>query len=189
MSRAFCPGWSHQPGQKGHFVPVGTSNRDKRPLSSPLAWLTIGPGTKATYFPGPKSNRDKWPGTKAYSVVVPEHGPKCGLCHIARRAENLGTLVFVLQPAQKWHGPSPSSSDQLCFHLQPSPEVAPPPPQVKKYSALTQCKQQTSEHFLTMIEAKFKGMIETKNWKQMSGLRLLCWMLLTFICEFGRKGS
>jgi len=59
--------------------------------------------------------------------------------------------------------PKPSSSDQLCFHLQPSQEVAPPPPQVKKYSALTQCKQQTSEHFLTMIEAKFKGMIETKN--------------------------
>ena len=43
---AFCPGWRHQPGQNGgllsrlepptgtkgpHFVPVGVSNRDKRP--------------------------------------------------------------------------------------------------------------------------------------------------------------
>jgi len=54
----------------GPFVQVGTSNRDKRPLSPPLARLAFGPGTKATNCPGPKGNRDKWPGTKAYSVVV-----------------------------------------------------------------------------------------------------------------------
>src|SRR6185312_2671254 len=54
----------------GPFVRVGTSNRDKRPLSPPLARLAFGPGTKATYCPGPKGNRDKWPGTKVYSVVV-----------------------------------------------------------------------------------------------------------------------
>ena len=58
-------------GIKGHpFVPVGASNRDKRPLSPPLARLAVGPGTKATYCPGPKGCRDKWPETKAYSVVV-----------------------------------------------------------------------------------------------------------------------
>jgi len=54
----------------GPFVRVGTSNRDKMPLSPPLARLAFGPGTKATYCPGPKDNRDKWPGTKTYSVVV-----------------------------------------------------------------------------------------------------------------------
>ena len=54
----------------GPFVLVGASNRDKRPLSPPLARLAVGPGTKATYYPGPKGWRDKWPGTKAYSVVV-----------------------------------------------------------------------------------------------------------------------
>ena len=50
-AKAFCPGWRHQPGQKGGgtfvlvggsnrdkrvrgpFVPVGATNRDKRPLS------------------------------------------------------------------------------------------------------------------------------------------------------------
>ena len=52
------------------FVPVGASNRDKRPLSPPLGRLAFEPGTKATYYPGPKGNRDKWPGTKAYSIVV-----------------------------------------------------------------------------------------------------------------------
>jgi len=58
-------------GTKGRpFVQVGISNRDKRPLSPPLARLAFGPGTKATNCPGPKGNRDKWPGTKAYSVVV-----------------------------------------------------------------------------------------------------------------------
>ena len=58
-------------GTKGpHFVPVGVSNRDKMPLSPPLARLAVGPGTKGTYCPGPKGCRDKWPGTKAYSVVV-----------------------------------------------------------------------------------------------------------------------
>ena len=54
--RAFCPSWSHLPGQKAH-VP-------------PLARLAVGPGTKATYCPGPKCSRDKWPGTKAYYIVV-----------------------------------------------------------------------------------------------------------------------
>ena len=99
--KAFCPGWRHEPGQKGgllsrlvvptgtkgyagllsrlepptgtkgsHFVPVGVSNRDKRPPSPPLARLAVGPGTKATYCPGPKGCRDKWPGTKACFVVV-----------------------------------------------------------------------------------------------------------------------
>ena len=82
---AFCPGWSHQPGSKAtllsrlvpptgikdpHFVPVGVSNRDKRPLSPPLAWLAVGPGTKAIYCPGPKGSQDKWFGTKACSVVL-----------------------------------------------------------------------------------------------------------------------
>ena len=52
------------------FVPVRASNRDKSPLSSPLARLAVGPGTKATYCLGPKSCRDKWPGIKACSVVV-----------------------------------------------------------------------------------------------------------------------
>ena len=84
-AKAFCLSWRHQPGQKagllsqldpptgikGHpFVPVGASNRDKRPLSPPLARLAVGPGTKATYCPGPKGCRDKWPGTKACFVVV-----------------------------------------------------------------------------------------------------------------------
>src|SRR6185436_19430672 len=52
----FCPGWCLQLGQKGPF--------------SPLPWLAIGPETKATYCPGSKGCRDKWPGTKAYCVVV-----------------------------------------------------------------------------------------------------------------------
>ena len=52
----FCPGWWIQPGQK---APV-----------PPLARLAVGPGTKATYCPGPKGCRDKWPGTKACFVVV-----------------------------------------------------------------------------------------------------------------------
>ena len=52
------------------FVPVGDTNRDKRPLSPSLARLAVGPGTKATYCPGPNGCRDKWLGTKAYSVVV-----------------------------------------------------------------------------------------------------------------------
>ena len=84
-AKEFCPIWRHQPGQKrgllsrlvaptgikGHpFVPVGASNRDKRPLSPPLARLAVGPGTKAIYCPGPKGCRDKLPETKAYSVVV-----------------------------------------------------------------------------------------------------------------------
>ena len=41
------------------FVPVGVSNRDKRPLSPLLARLAVGPGTKAIYCPGPKGCRDK----------------------------------------------------------------------------------------------------------------------------------
>ena len=36
------------------FVPVGASNRDKRPLSPPLARLAFGPGTKGAFVPGPK---------------------------------------------------------------------------------------------------------------------------------------
>ena len=52
------------------FVPVGDTNRDKRPMSPLLARLAVGPGTKATYCPGPKGYRDKWPGTNACSVVV-----------------------------------------------------------------------------------------------------------------------
>ena len=58
------------------FVPVGVSNRDKRPMSPLLARLVVGPGTKATYCPGPKGCRDKWPGTKACFVVV--FDPRCG---------------------------------------------------------------------------------------------------------------
>ena len=46
------------------------SNRDKRPLSPPLARLAVGPGTKVTYCPGPKGYRDKWPGINACFVVV-----------------------------------------------------------------------------------------------------------------------
>ena len=58
-------------GIKGDpFVPVGASNRDKRPLSPPLARLAVGPGMKAIFYPGPKDSRDKWPVTKACSVVV-----------------------------------------------------------------------------------------------------------------------
>ena len=41
------------------FVPVGDTNRDKRPMSPLLARLAVGPGTKATYCPGPKGCRDK----------------------------------------------------------------------------------------------------------------------------------
>ena len=83
---SFCPDWCYYPGlnvqsllsrleppigtKGGPFVPVSASNRDKRPLSPPLARLAVGPGTKATYCPGPKGCRDKWPGTKTYSVVV-----------------------------------------------------------------------------------------------------------------------
>ena len=64
--------WLETPtGTKGGpFIPVGGSNRDKRPLSPPLARLAVGPGTKATYCPGPKGCRDKRPETKAYSVIV-----------------------------------------------------------------------------------------------------------------------
>ena len=59
----------------GPFVRVGGSTRDKKPLSPTLARLAVGPGTKATFYPEPKGNRDKWPGTKAYSVVVPANNP------------------------------------------------------------------------------------------------------------------
>ena len=71
------------------FVPVGSTNRDKKPLfclgwclqpgqktSVPLlAQLAVGPGTKATYCPGPKGYRDKWPGTKTCFVVVTNSNP------------------------------------------------------------------------------------------------------------------
>ena len=52
------------------FVPVGDTNRDKRPPSPPLARLAVGHGTKATYCPRPKGCRDKWPRTNACFVVV-----------------------------------------------------------------------------------------------------------------------
>ena len=81
----FCPGWWLRDKRlRGPFVPVGATNRDKRPPFCPgwclqpgqkapvppLARLAVGPGTKATYYPGPKDCQDKWPGTKAYFVVV-----------------------------------------------------------------------------------------------------------------------
>ena len=98
--KAFCPGWRHEPGQKGGLlsrlvVPTGTKSYagllsrlepqpgQKAPILSrlvsptgtkgprpPLARLAVGPGTKATYCLGPKGCRDKWLGTKVYSVVV-----------------------------------------------------------------------------------------------------------------------
>ena len=71
-AKAFCPGWRHQPGQKGGlgsnrdkrlrgpFVPVGATNRDKRPPFCP-GWC-LQPGQKA-HVPsaGPASRwiRDK----------------------------------------------------------------------------------------------------------------------------------
>ena len=45
------------------FIPVGASNRDKRPLSPPQP---LDPGQKPPIVPGPKAA----PGTKSYSVVV-----------------------------------------------------------------------------------------------------------------------
>ena len=54
----------------GFLVPVGGSNRDKRPLGPHATRLAVGPGTKALFGSGPKGSRDKWPGTKAYPVVV-----------------------------------------------------------------------------------------------------------------------
>src|SRR6185503_3256137 len=55
---------------EGPFVRIGNTNRDKRPLSPPLARLAVGPGTKATFCPESKGSRDKWPGTNVCSVVV-----------------------------------------------------------------------------------------------------------------------
>ena len=79
------------------FVPVGGSNRDKRPKSrlepptgmkryffcpgwwlqpgqkapdSPPAGLAVGPGTKTPFGPGSNGSRDKRSGTKTFSVVV-----------------------------------------------------------------------------------------------------------------------
>ena len=54
----------------GLFVRVGASNRDKRPLSPPLARIAVEIGTKVIYYPGFKDCRDKWPGTNYYYVVV-----------------------------------------------------------------------------------------------------------------------
>ena len=69
-AKAFCPGWRHQPGQKGSFCPGWWFQPGQKAPVPPLARLAVGPGTKATYCPGPKGCRDKWPGTKACSVVV-----------------------------------------------------------------------------------------------------------------------
>ena len=85
-AKEFCPGWRHQPGQKGAFYPGWwlqpgqkaarafcpswcLQSGQKAPVP-PLARLAVGPGTKVTYCPGPKGCRDKWCGTKIYSVVV-----------------------------------------------------------------------------------------------------------------------
>ena len=53
-AKEFCPGWRHQPGQKGGL----------------LSRLVAPTETKATYCPGAKGCRDKWPETKACFVVV-----------------------------------------------------------------------------------------------------------------------
>ena len=69
---AFCPGWSHQPGQKAPlfvpvvgstrdkrsnpFIPGGNTNRDKRVTI--LSWLVLPTRTKAPFCPG-SSTRDK----------------------------------------------------------------------------------------------------------------------------------
>ena len=66
----FIPVGGSNRDKRPPFNPVGGSNRDKRPLSPILARLAVGPGIKATYCPGPKGCQDKWPRTKAYSVVV-----------------------------------------------------------------------------------------------------------------------
>ena len=103
---------------RGPFVPVGTTNRDKRlpfcpgwclkpgqkaPVP-PLARLAVGLGTKATYCPGSKGCRDKWPGTKAYSVVVNlglqnnsmTGGLRCfSPCHPQARAWYIWAFDFV----------------------------------------------------------------------------------------------
>ena len=67
----FCPGWSHQPGQKGGLLSRLVSPTGTKGSYPPLARLAVGSGTKATFCSGPKGNQDKWPGTKAYSVVMP----------------------------------------------------------------------------------------------------------------------
>ena len=69
-AKEFCPGWRHQPGQKGAFYPGWWLQPGQKAPAPLLARLAVGPGTKVTYCPGPKDSRDKWPGTKAYSVVV-----------------------------------------------------------------------------------------------------------------------
>ena len=84
---AFCPGWSHQPGQKAPHLsrvvaPPGNTNRDKRVTL--LSRLVLPPGIKGLgpFIPGGATNRDKWgafcpgwwlhPGQKA---SVPHVGP------------------------------------------------------------------------------------------------------------------
>ena len=69
-AKEFCPGWRHQPGQKGGFYPGWWLQPGQKSHVPLLARLAIGPGTKATYCPGPKGYRDKWPGTKTCFVVV-----------------------------------------------------------------------------------------------------------------------
>ena len=91
----FCPVWWLQPGLKGSFVPVGVSNRDKRPPSPPLARLAVGPGTKATYCPGPKDCRDKWPETNAYSVVVSSTASISPIKKTTSISTRLGTLSLL----------------------------------------------------------------------------------------------
>ena len=65
-TEAFCPGWSHQPGQKaphlsrlvappgikGHnpFIPGGNTNRDKRVTL--LSRLVLSTRTKGPFYPG-----------------------------------------------------------------------------------------------------------------------------------------
>ena len=82
----------------GPFIPVGTSNRDKRPLSPPpLARLAVGPGTKATYCPGPKGCRDKWPGTKAYSSSVrPPQVLQASSTHVRRSSPYFSIPMLII---------------------------------------------------------------------------------------------
>ena len=65
---AFCPGWSHQPGQKGHpLVRVGVTNRDKRVRPFVLGGDTTR-DKRGIFVPVGGSTRDKkalsprWPG-------------------------------------------------------------------------------------------------------------------------------
>jgi len=74
MSRAFCPGWSHQPGQKGwqkgSFCPGWCLQPGQKAPVPPPGPTSRWTRDKSHLLSRAQRHRDKWPGTKACSVVV-----------------------------------------------------------------------------------------------------------------------